>query len=138
MFDMGIDKLVIVGILIGVIAGPARLREWRRALPRFVGRVHALYQQGRSQVVGELDELAPDWREYDPRQLDPRRILRDLGEEAARATAPAPEGAKSGPIAGVRAGEEASDDHRRDRPDDTTDGVGGDVQEGDHPGDAEQ
>lgn len=88
MFDIGIDKLVVVGILVGLIMGPERLREWRRALPRHLGRLYALYQQGRSQVVSELDDLAPDWREYDPRQLHPRSVLRDL-EETAKAAADA-------------------------------------------------
>lgn len=85
MFDIGIDKLVVVGVLVGLIVGPERLREWRRALPRQLGRLYALYQQGRSQVVSELDDLAPDWREYDPRQLHPRSVLRDLEETAKSA-----------------------------------------------------
>lgn len=78
MFDLGIDKMIVVAVLVGLIMGPERLRELRRALPRHVGRIHALYLQGRAQVVDELNELAPDWREYDPRQLHPRRILQDL------------------------------------------------------------
>ncbi|SDO47035.1 hypothetical protein SAMN04487848_1046 [Microbacterium sp. ru370.1] len=82
MFDFGIDKIIVVAVLVGLIMGPERLRELRRALPRHVGRIHALYLQGRAQVVDELNELAPDWREYDPRQLHPRRILQDLNAAA--------------------------------------------------------
>lgn len=154
VFDIGIDKLVVVGVLIGLIAGPARLREWRRALPRFVGRAHALYQQGRQQVVDDLDELAPDWREYDPRQLDPRRILRELGEEATRSGSPVGR-ASSATSAGASPGEVAADDDRRDGADHTPEGVGDDVdgaagatgkkdaledldQKRDDPGDSEQ
>lgn len=86
MFDFGIDKMIVVAVLVGLIMGPERLRELRRALPRHVGRIHALYLQGRAQVVDELNELAPDWREYDPRQLHPRRILQDLNAAATAST----------------------------------------------------
>ncbi|WP_136585898.1 Sec-independent protein translocase subunit TatA/TatB [Microbacterium hydrothermale] len=83
MFDFGFDKMIVVAVLVGIILGPERLRELRRALPRHLGRLHELYQQGRAQVVDELNEFAPDWREYDPRQLHPRRILQDLNAAAA-------------------------------------------------------
>ncbi len=88
MFDFGIDKMIVVAVLVGLVMGPERLRDLRRSLPQYVGRIHALYQQGRTQVVDELNELAPDWREYDPRQLHPRRILQDLNAAAAASTAP--------------------------------------------------
>lgn len=86
MFGIELDKLIFVGVLIGLIMGPARLVEWRRKLPQMVGRMHALYQQGRAQVTRDLDDMAPDWREYDPRQLHPRRILRELGADVRKAT----------------------------------------------------
>lgn len=85
MFGIELDKLIFVGVLIGLIVGPARLVEWRRKLPQMIGRVHALYQQGRAQVTRDLDDMAPDWREYDPRQLHPRRILRELGADVRKA-----------------------------------------------------
>lgn len=86
MFGIELDKLIFVGVLIGLIVGPARLVEWRRKVPQIVGRVHALYQQGRAQVTRDLDDMAPDWREYDPRQLHPRRILRELGADVRKVT----------------------------------------------------
>ncbi len=101
MFDLGIDKMIVVAVLVGVIMGPERLRELRRALPRHIGRLHALYQQGRAQVVDELDELAPDWREYDPRPLHPRRILKDIASGATEsAISPAESGEHPGGATG--------------------------------------
>ncbi|MFF7681929.1 twin-arginine translocase TatA/TatE family subunit [Microbacterium sp. NPDC007973] len=88
MFDLGIDKMIVVAVLVGLIMGPERLRELRRALPRHIGRLHAMYQQGRAQVVDELNELAPDWREYDPRPLHPRRILKDIASGATESAVP--------------------------------------------------
>jgi sec-independent protein translocase protein TatB len=85
VFGIELDKLLFVGVLVGLIVGPTRLNEWRRKLPQVVGRVHALYQQGRAQVTRDLDDMAPDWREYDPRQLDPRRVLRELGADVRKA-----------------------------------------------------
>lgn len=88
MFDFGIDKMIVVAVLVGLIMGPERLRDLRRSLPQHIGRLHALYLQGRAQVVDELNELAPDWREYDPRQLHPRRIIQDLNAAAAASAPP--------------------------------------------------
>lgn len=105
MFDFGLDKLLLVGILVGVILGPSRLRELRQTIPRSLGRLHALYLEGRSQVVDELDDLAPDWREYDPRALHPRRILRELADTAARDAAAGGERTSSDPAQGESEGE---------------------------------
>ena len=88
MFDFGIDKMIVVAVLVGLIMGPERLRDLRHSLPQHIGRLHALYLQGRAHVVDELNELAPDWREYDPRQLHPRRILQDLNAAAAASAPP--------------------------------------------------
>lgn len=108
MFDIGIDKLLIVGVLVGLILGPERLREWRRSIPRTIGRVHALYLQGKAQVVEDLNELAPDWREYDPRLLHPRRILRDLNDAAVQQNVePDSDRMRSGVAAGASPGEES-------------------------------
>lgn len=96
MFGIELDKLIFVGVLIGLIVGPARLVGWRRKVPQMVGRVHALYQQGRAQVTRDLDEMAPDWREYDPRQLHPRRILSELGADVRKATGSDGERVESG------------------------------------------
>lgn len=84
MFGIDLDKLILVGVLVGLIVGPTRLKEWRRKLPQLVGRVHALYQQGRADVTRDLNELAPDWRDYGPRQLHPRRILAELQADMRR------------------------------------------------------
>jgi len=100
VFDMGWDKLLLVGLLVGLVAGPERLLEWSRTAVRLLGRVRGAYQEGKAQVVGELDDVAPDWRSYDPRQVDPRRIIRD----ALLAPPPtaAPESGDRGEGGGIR------------------------------------
>ncbi|MDZ5146123.1 Sec-independent protein translocase family protein [Microbacterium testaceum] len=76
MFDLGWDKIVLVGILVGLVAGPERLVAWSKTAVQLLGRIRGAYQDGKSNVVGELDQFAPDWRTYDPRQIDPRRIIK--------------------------------------------------------------
>ncbi len=80
MFDMGWDKLLLVGLLVGLVAGPERLLAWSRTAVQMLGRLRGAYREGKAQVVGELDQFAPDWRSYDPRQMDPRRIIRSALE----------------------------------------------------------
>nr|WP_235561574.1 hypothetical protein [Microbacterium sp. Leaf436] len=128
MFDMGMDKLIFVGVIVGLIIGPERLREWRHSLPRAVGRMHALYLQGKSQVVDDLNELAPDWREYDPRLLHPKRIIRDLTDAAAQQALEADrDRAKSGHTAGVSPGDVSASDPHPDRSHHSAESVRGDV-----------
>lgn len=125
---MGMDKLIFVGVIVGLIIGPERLREWRHSLPRAVGRMHALYLQGKSQVVDDLNELAPDWREYDPRLLHPKRIIRDLTDAAAQQALEADrDRAKSGLTAGVSPGDVSASDPHPDAPHQPAQGVRGDV-----------
>lgn len=114
MFDFGLDKLLLVGILVGVILGPSRLRELRQTIPRSLGRLHALYLEGRSQVIDELDDLAPDWREYDPRALHPRRILRELADTAARDAATGGEKTTADAAQGESEGEGGDAKERRE------------------------
>lgn len=78
MLEIGFDKLALVALLVGVIAGPDRLVQWSRAFVSGMRRVRAAYQGGKSRLVDELDTAAPDWRELDPRKFHPRRILRDI------------------------------------------------------------
>lgn len=66
MFDMGWDKLLLVGLLVGLVAGPERLLAWSRTAVQMLGRLRGAYREGKAQVVGELDQFAPDWRSYDP------------------------------------------------------------------------
>lgn len=91
MFDIGWDKLLLVAMLVGLVAGPERLMDWSRSAVQFLGRAREAYRTGKATVVGELDQFAPDWRSYDPRRMDPRRIIRDALEGGEPPATPAPE-----------------------------------------------
>lgn len=129
MFGIELDKLIFVGVLIGLIVGPSRLVEWRRKLPQMVGRVHALYQQGRAQVTRDLDDMAPDWREYDPRQLHPRRILRELGADVRRAAESDGERVERDSPTGESRVEPTAQARNEQNPREAASGVGDDVED---------
>ena len=68
--------LLVVGI---VVLGPERLPEYAGKLAKLVRQVRDLAQNARVQLK---DQMGPDfedvnWQQYDPRQYDPRRIVRE-------------------------------------------------------------
>nr|WP_231713088.1 Sec-independent protein translocase TatB [Arthrobacter sp. zg-Y769] len=91
-----------MAIIAVVILGPERLPEYASQLARLVREVRRMAsgarEQLREEVGPEIDEV--DWRKLDPRQYDPRRIIKealvDDFDDAAKAasgrpaTAPAP------------------------------------------------
>ncbi len=79
MFDINAWELVIILLVAFVVIGPERLPEYAAKLGRMVrqGKLMAENARGqlREQLGPEYDDI--DWRAYDPRQYDPRRIVRD-------------------------------------------------------------
>ncbi|WP_159617962.1 sec-independent translocase [Arthrobacter zhaoguopingii] len=78
---LGINGLefVVLALLAVVILGPERLPEYASQLARLVKGLRRMAtgarEQLREEVGPELDEV--DWRKLDPRQYDPRRIIRE-------------------------------------------------------------
>lgn len=86
------DKLLLIGLVAVLIIGPERLPKAAETFARFVRRAGEYLRETKSKMKDELgpeiDEV--DWRKLDPRQYDPRRIIRDaLFEEPAFDAAPA-------------------------------------------------
>ena len=94
-FGLTFDKLIIIGIIALLLIGPERLPRyaeqlgvWARQLREFIGGARSRL---RDEVGPEFDEI--DWKQLDPRQYDPRRIIREALQEptgAAAAAAVAP------------------------------------------------
>jgi len=87
------DKLLLIGIVAVLIVGPERLPKAAETFARFVRRAGEYLRDTRSRMRDELgpeiDEV--DWRKLDPRQYDPRRIIRDaLFEEPSFDAKPTP------------------------------------------------
>jgi len=78
-FGLTPEKLLILGILAAFLIGPERLPRYAEALARFAGRAREFLRGAQDRV---RDEMGPeftdvDWRKLDPRQYDPRRIIRE-------------------------------------------------------------
>ncbi|MDQ4214011.1 Sec-independent protein translocase TatB [Microbacterium capsulatum] len=98
-FGITVEKLLVIGVIAALLVGPERLPRYAEALARFT-RSAGSYLRGardrmREEVGPEIDEL--DWRKLDPRQYDPRRIIRDAllddspaAPRASSASVPAP------------------------------------------------
>lgn len=79
MFGLSGEKILILGVLAAIILGPDRLPDYARKLAQFVKGVRKFAQNANSQMKEELGEGFEDmdWRKLDPRQYDPRRIVRE-------------------------------------------------------------
>ena len=68
--------LVVVGIL---VLGPERLPEYAGKLAGMVRQVRNLATNARTQLKDQMGPEFEDvnWRQFDPRQYDPRRIVRE-------------------------------------------------------------
>jgi sec-independent protein translocase protein TatB len=78
-------------VLAALILGPDRLPEYARKLAQFIKSLRRMADGAQTQLKDELGEGYDDvdWRKLDPRQYDPRRIIRDALKEDAAPTAAA-------------------------------------------------
>ena len=92
MVDINGWEFIAIIVLAVVILGPERLPEYAAKLGRFVRQARSMAEgakgQLREQMGPEFDDI--NWKQYDPRQYDPRRIVREaLLEPDAEAEATA-------------------------------------------------
>jgi sec-independent protein translocase protein TatB len=97
-FGLTIEKLLLIGVIAAFVVGPERLPRYAENLASLTKRAREWISTARTRVKDEMgDDFADvDWRTLDPRQYDPRRIIREaLLDDApvptttAAATAPA-------------------------------------------------
>lgn len=72
----GWEPLVLLLIFL-IIIGPQRLPEYTRNIVRWVRDVRRWVDDSRTTVEDEMGIAIDDLRKYDPRQYDPRRIIRE-------------------------------------------------------------
>lgn len=79
MFGLTIDKVLVIAVLAAFLIGPDRLPAAAASLARLVRGLKELAtgarERLRDEVGPEFDEI--EWQKLDPRQYDPRRIIRD-------------------------------------------------------------
>ena len=99
-FGLTFDKLLIIGIIAVFLLGPERLPYYASQLARLVkslrNMANGAKERMREEMGPDFDDI--DWKKLDPRQYDPRRIIRealldDEPEQPAQVVKPARESA---------------------------------------------
>lgn len=79
MFGLTFDKVLIIGIIAVFLLGPERLPYYASQLAKLVRNLRTMADGAkdrmREEMGPEFDEV--DWKKLDPRQYDPRRIIRE-------------------------------------------------------------
>ncbi|TAM68446.1 MAG: Sec-independent protein translocase TatB [Microbacteriaceae bacterium] len=95
MLGLTFDKLLIIGVIAVFLLGPERLPHYAGQLAKLVRNLRDMANNAkdrmRDELGSEFDEV--DWKKLDPRQYDPRRIIRDAlleDEDEPRITRPDP------------------------------------------------
>lgn len=86
MFGLDSEKFIILAIIAAVVLGPARLQTYAKTVAKWIRQVRDFADSAQSQLSEEIGEEV-DWRKLDPRQYDPRRIIREALAEPAGHTA---------------------------------------------------
>ena len=97
MFGLTFEKLLLVGIIAVFLLGPEKLPHYAAQLGRLVRQLRDMANGAKDRMK---DEMGPefddvDWKKLDPRQYDPRRIIREalLDDEPVPVVKPVAEGA---------------------------------------------
>ena len=86
MFGLSSEKFFILLVLALFILGPDKLPGYAKGLANLVKSAKRMAEGAKTQLKEELgDEYEEvDWKKLDPRQYDPRRIIREaLADEPA-------------------------------------------------------
>jgi sec-independent protein translocase protein TatB len=85
VFGLSGEKLLILGLIAVFILGPDRLPHYAQQLAKFAKSLKRMADGAKDQLSNEIGEEL-DWKKLDPRQYDPRRIIREaLAEEGVAA-----------------------------------------------------
>ena len=83
-FGLTIEKLLVIGIIALFLIGPDRLPAYSAQFGRLVRQLRDMASGAKDRMREELgpdfDDM--DWKKLDPRQYDPRRIIREALQES--------------------------------------------------------
>jgi sec-independent protein translocase protein TatB len=79
VFGINTNEFLVLLIVAAIVLGPERLPEYAAQFARLIRQLKAMAQGASAQVKSELGEdfQDVDWAKLDPRQYDPRRIVRE-------------------------------------------------------------
>lgn len=84
MFGISGGEFLVILLVIMVVIGPSRLPEYTRAFAQFVRKARVSLEGAKASVREELGPELSDLKlaDFDPRNYDPRKIVRDvMGED---------------------------------------------------------
>jgi sec-independent protein translocase protein TatB len=101
VFGLTFEKLLLIGVIAVFIIGPERLPAYSAKFGQFVRKLKEMSSGAKDRIKEELgddfDEV--EWKKLDPRQYDPRRIIREaLLEDSVPGVGDAPSRTKLSPI----------------------------------------
>lgn len=102
MFGINGSELIFLIVLVLLVVGPSRMPEYAKQLRDLVKLLRRKANDARRAMREDFGEdFDVDWQKLDPRQYDPRRIVREaLAEDDAPHVSPT---AAATPAAGVAA-----------------------------------
>lgn len=78
-FGLTFEKLFVIGLIAIILLGPERLPYYASQLAKLVRSLrdfaNGAKERMREEMGDDFDEV--DWKKLDPRQYDPRRIIRE-------------------------------------------------------------
>lgn len=79
MFGLTFEKLLLIGVIAVFIIGPERLPAYSAKFGQFVRKLREMSAGAKDRIKEELGEDfdEEEWKKLDPRQYDPRRIIRE-------------------------------------------------------------
>ncbi len=79
MFGLTFDKVLVIGVIAVFLLGPERLPHYAAQLARLVKSLRDMATGAKARMKDELGEDFDEvqWQKLDPRQYDPRRIIRE-------------------------------------------------------------
>ncbi len=79
MFGLTFEKLLLIGIIAVFVLGPERLPGYAAKLAQFIRSARDMANGAKARMKDEMgdDFDDVDWKKLDPRQYDPRRIIRE-------------------------------------------------------------
>ncbi|WGW10550.1 twin-arginine translocase TatA/TatE family subunit [Saxibacter everestensis] len=83
MFGINGGEMIVLIVIALVVIGPHRLPEYAEKLKNLVRQLKRMAEGAKAQVKEDLGEDFDDvdWKKLDPRQYDPRRIVREALQE---------------------------------------------------------
>ena len=92
MLGLTFDKLLLIAVIAVFLLGPERLPGYAAQLARLVKNLRKMADGAKDRLRDEMgsDFDDVDWKKLDPRQYDPRRIIREALVDEFQAAAATP------------------------------------------------